>query len=70
MDGLLPESLSINQTTGIRFVVKIEFNNLTTKYADKDLIKRQVVLLRFFICVVRDPYSIIPNCISDVFKIH
>ena len=70
MDGLLSESLSIYQATGIGFVVRIVFYHLAAKYADKNLIKRQMIHLRFFICVVSDPYPIRPNCISDVFKIH
>ncbi len=49
MDGLLPESLSIYSATGIGFVIRIVFYHLAAKYADKELINRQVIQLRLFI---------------------
>ena len=43
MDGLLSEILSIYQAAGRGFVVRIVSYHLAAKYADKELINRQVI---------------------------
>ena len=49
MDGLLPEILSIYQLAGRGFVVRKVSSHPAAKYADKELINRQVIQLRLFI---------------------
>lgn len=64
------ECFSVDQATGIRFVIWIVLNNLALKNADEDFVKREMIGLSFLVSMVGNPYSIVAYGVNDVFQIH
>ena len=52
MDRVSAKSITVNQATGKRFVIRVIFNNFPLENAKKHLIKRQTVRLSLFVSVI------------------
>ena len=52
VNGCIGKGITVNQATGIGLIVGIVLNDFTLRDAEKDLVKRKVVSLGFFVSVV------------------
>jgi len=52
------KGVAINQATGIWLVFGIFLDDFALENAEENLIKREIVCLGFFVCVIGDSYSI------------
>jgi hypothetical protein len=64
------KGITVDQTTGIGFIVRIVLNDFSLKDAEEDFIERKLVGLGFLVSVVRNPYSVMTYRINDVFDSH
>ena len=68
--GIAARSVAVDQTTGIRLVVGIVFEDLAVHDAVRNLIERETVGKSFFIGMVRDADSLLAERANDVVDSH
>lgn len=69
MDWLSGETVTVDQTTWVRLVGWIVFDDFTVQYAEENFVKGQTVCLCFFVGVVSDAYSIMTNSVNNVLDV-
>jgi hypothetical protein len=70
MDGFSFERLSVHQTTGVRLILGVVFNDFPLKYTGEDLVKGELIRLSLFIGVVGDSNAVVSNGLDDAAYVH
>jgi hypothetical protein len=70
VDRCAGKGITVNQATGIGFIVGIVLNDFSLEDAEEDFIERKMVGLGFFVSVVRNPYSVMLYRVNDALNSH
>ena len=70
MNRLTRKGITIDQATRVWPVSRIVLDNLPLQHAEKNLIEFEILRPRLFICVVREPNTVTPYCIDDIFSLN
>ena len=61
---------TVNETTGIRGIIRIVLNDFPLKDTEKDFVEGKTVALSLFIGVIRNAYSVMAYCLNNIFDPH